>query len=263
MAEQLQQQGKSIGLTQVGQFLGLLAGLTTLVYVGGGAVLAMRLDAKHFAPGSVVSNLPREFLISIGLTEVVLPLLIAAAILTAVVFVLVRFTNVEYAAGALGDWQHASHRQRVGLVIGILVLTVGGAVAAGLIFDHHVLAVLFALVTSTLFFIGGAFQRQHYGPQIGSFAAVAWTGVLFSLCFTPWVVAFQQRQKLLKATACSTDGTRIDGFLIGETSDRIYIGEDHKAGPKLKARIDAIPRDPVRLLYIGEEAQCPPPPAKP
>lgn len=69
-------------LSQITKALGLLAGVATLVYLSGGFVLALRLGFEDLPWEAVISQLPREFLISIGITTLVVPVLIAASVYT-------------------------------------------------------------------------------------------------------------------------------------------------------------------------------------
>jgi hypothetical protein len=67
----------------VGQLLGLAAGFVALVYAAGGGVLALRLYLAHLPSRTIVGQLPRELLISVGLSQVVLPVLAVAALYAA------------------------------------------------------------------------------------------------------------------------------------------------------------------------------------
>jgi hypothetical protein len=61
--------------------LGLLAGTAAVIYVTGGLVLALRLAFEDIPSLDVVSGLPREFLFSIGVTQVVAPAVLVGAAL--------------------------------------------------------------------------------------------------------------------------------------------------------------------------------------
>jgi hypothetical protein len=61
--------------------LGLLAGTAAVIYVTGGVVLALRLAFEGLPSLDVVSELPREFLFSIGATQVVAPAALVGATL--------------------------------------------------------------------------------------------------------------------------------------------------------------------------------------
>ena len=59
---------------------GLFAGAAVLVYVLGGAVLFARLSFAHLPAEAVFGQLPREFLITVGVGQVLVPGLIVAAL---------------------------------------------------------------------------------------------------------------------------------------------------------------------------------------
>jgi hypothetical protein len=61
-------------LTTLTSLFGLLAGLATLIYVGGASIMALRLWFADLPnPTAVASRLSREVLISLGLTWIVAP----------------------------------------------------------------------------------------------------------------------------------------------------------------------------------------------
>jgi hypothetical protein len=68
----------------VGQAVGLLAGAVGLVYMVGGAVLALRLFIEDLPSRTIVAQLPRDLLVSVGLAQVVLPGIAIAALYAAV-----------------------------------------------------------------------------------------------------------------------------------------------------------------------------------
>ncbi len=247
-------------LVRVGQIFALLAGVATLVYVSGGAILSLRLDRNGLASEAVVSNLPREFLISIGLTEVVLPLLLVGVSLVALMFLLVNVTNMEEAGRALTDWKGARQSERVMLVLAFGLLFAGGIVLAVRQFESSWQALAFVPATVSVLFVGGQVVRNRFERRLASLGAVAWTGVLLAGCLTPWLVAVaQDRHHLLRATVCDVDGNETDGSLIGETADRIYVGESRReaAAQGRKPRIKVIPRARLTEVFIGGPGQCP------
>jgi hypothetical protein len=71
-------------LKTLGLVVGLLAGIVGLLYAIGGGVVTLRLYLENLPSLTVVGQLPREFLISIGLTQIVLPALAVAALYLAV-----------------------------------------------------------------------------------------------------------------------------------------------------------------------------------
>ncbi|MGH8956855.1 MAG: hypothetical protein ACRDVF_17775 [Microbacterium sp.] len=67
---------------------------------------------------------------------------------------------------------------------------------------------------------------RKYETRVFSLIGVAMTTLITILVFLPWGVAFAAlRGEFPNATVCTSDGGRFDGVLIGETSDRVYVGE--------------------------------------
>lgn len=59
-----------------------------------------------------------------------------------------------------------------------------------------------------------------------SAGVVALTATVAVVPFLPWAVAFAvTRGELPPATVCRSDRNRLDGFLVGETDSRVYVGE--------------------------------------
>jgi hypothetical protein len=89
---------------------GLFAGLVAAIYLTGGLVLSLRLGLQHLPSSAAVAQLPREFLISLGLTIVVPALGI----------------------GALGWWLARLHWKENGRAVGAgMALSVACYVAIG------------------------------------------------------------------------------------------------------------------------------------
>lgn len=115
--------------------LGLLAGLSTIVYISGGALLIARFNAKDLPVEAVVASLPRELLISVGLTEVVLPLALALAGALALAYLLLELIpDVERLGNPLDDWRRASRGEQRALIAFALGLATTGAALAALFF---------------------------------------------------------------------------------------------------------------------------------
>jgi hypothetical protein len=66
------------------EFFGLFAGLAALLYIIGGATIVLRLLAYGFLHIAAVTQLPHDFLLSIGLEIVVIPLLFFGGLYVAV-----------------------------------------------------------------------------------------------------------------------------------------------------------------------------------
>jgi hypothetical protein len=85
--------GDKAWLTQLATALGLIAGLTALVYIAGGGMLAMRLAFYDLPWESVIGELPQSLLVAIALSELLVPVLATTA-----AFVVIRLLLTEEAA---------------------------------------------------------------------------------------------------------------------------------------------------------------------
>jgi hypothetical protein len=71
-------------LKDLSTLLGAIGASIGLIYATGGLVLGVRLFVHHFSFGPVIGQLPRQFLLSFGFSEVVLPAAVVAAVLTGI-----------------------------------------------------------------------------------------------------------------------------------------------------------------------------------
>jgi hypothetical protein len=97
-----------------------------------------------------------------------------------------------------------------------------------------------------------------YGESASSWSAfrpVARMTLVVALVFLPICVLFAGAFfPLLDAKVCTTSGSEASGVLIGETSDRTYIGQKGKSvGPLL---VFAVPRTEIRQTIIGGNAEA-------
>jgi len=102
-------------LAALGTLTGLFAGLVAAIYLTGGLVLSIRLGLEGLPSTAAVAQLPREFLISLGLT------------------VLVPAIGVGTLAWWIGGrrWNRDGRAAALGVAVGALCyLAIGGAQAA-------------------------------------------------------------------------------------------------------------------------------------
>jgi hypothetical protein len=71
-------------LGRLGQAVAFIGGAATAVYLTGGLLLALRLFFERLPSQAVIGQLPRELLITIGLTNVASPALLIGAIYTVI-----------------------------------------------------------------------------------------------------------------------------------------------------------------------------------
>lgn len=254
----------------LGQLLGLAAGFIALVYAAGGGVLALRLYLAHLPSRTIVGQLPRDLLISIGLAQIVLPVLAVAA-LYATCRILMGTTPPP--RRLVRQWTERSWRDWAVLVAAsaIPALLAAGFIALGpnqvrggskgllwLVPLTFLLTLLVVLVALNL----RARLADRYGDPESLWSTrrpVVWMTLVFALASLPVCVIFAGTLfPLLDAKVC-TSRSEATGVLIGETSDRTYIGQkDRPVGPLL---VFSVPRDQITETFIGGNAGLRPCPA--
>jgi hypothetical protein len=248
----------------LGQLVGLAAGLVALLYAAGGGVLALRLYLAHLPSRTIAAQLPRDLLISVGLGQIVLPILAVAGLYAT--WRMLR-GSVAPPTRLVRQWKERSPRDWSELVAGsaLPALVVAGVLGLA---KHDVrggwkgLAWLLPLtfVLTVLVFLVGLNLRARlvdsYGESASSWSAVrpvVRMTLVVALVFLPICVLFAGVfYTLLDAKVCMTSGSDAKGVLIGETSDRTYIGQKRNAaGPLL---VFSVPRSEIRQTFIGRNA---------
>ena len=107
-------------LAQATQLVTLLAGIVGVVYIAGGLVVLGRLAFLGYARVATVAQLPREFLISIGLLVIVAPILVVGG-----GYLIGRASGRSKSPRSLKPWQ----RPLVAAVWGAIVLLLSLALA--------------------------------------------------------------------------------------------------------------------------------------
>lgn len=253
-------------VTRLGQILGLAAGFVAVVYIAGGGVLALRLYLAHLPSRTIVGQLPRELVISVGLAQVVLPVLGVAA-----VYAIYRFLRGTAAPPRrfVRQWKVRSWRGWATLVAAsaIPALIAAGALAWA---DEEVrggpkgllwLAPVTFLLTLLVVLIAlGVRERlaARYENEWDKPAALIRMTILVALASVPTAVVLAGAYlPLLDAKVCTTTGSDVTGLLIGETSDRTYIGEDER-GPTGPLLMFSVPRTQITETFIGGDASSRP-----
>lgn len=130
------------------------------------------------------------------------------------------------------------------LVLRKLPFTIAGQLPTEFMIFTGGLAVLPSLLVGTGYWL---YARRKKAPgeairRAAIAAAVVLTAISVSYSWIP----------LERATICASEGWVREGFFIGETPDRIYIGESGKM-----RRIASVPLTEVSQLYIGRStARC-------
>lgn len=238
---------------------GLFAGLASLIYIGGGLVVFLRLHYQGFpAPLDVASRLAREVLMSVGLSQIVAPMLLLAVLYVGYRFL--RGAAPIHQIPVLYGQSGTPWRDR--LVLFIVSLGAGGlltlpGVAAWLITrprDLPFLFILFSVASSgfvvlVVIHVREVLIRRH--PEPASFNALR-TVVIFSalwaLALFPGCVIFGSAVRMQPVRVCGEGNAyNLPGYLIGETNERVYVGEQREND----RRILAIPWDGTAAVFIG------------
>jgi hypothetical protein len=238
----------------VAQLVGLAAGAVALLYVAGGAVLALRLYLADLPSRTIAAQLPRDLLISIALAQIVLPVAVVACLY--VTWRLVRGSTTPPRL-LVGPRRLLAASAVAGVaVVGLLIPAVGH-VREGAKGLSWLVAIAF-LVTLVVVLAGLSLRAKlvdAYGESPGSWssqAAVARMAVVIALVAVPICVLFAGAYfPLLPAQVCTASGANVSGVLIGETSDRTYIGEVKEVGD---LNVFSIPSSQTTQTVIGGNA---------
>jgi hypothetical protein len=238
-------------------------------------VLALRLYLAHLPSRTIVGQLPRDVLLSVGLSQVVLPVLAVAALYAA--YRVLR-GSAPPPTWLVGQWAGRSWRARAELIgaSAVPALAVAGLIALGatsegkrsaqllwlvpaekvalLAFLLTLLAVLVALN------LRGRLVEQYGDPpsRWSTGRPIALMTIVVAAASVPICVLLSGAFfPLLDAKVC-TSRSEIRGVLIGETSDRTYVGE---TGPP-PLRVISVPGSQITKTIIGGDADslpCQPP----
>jgi hypothetical protein len=267
----------------LGQLFGLAAGFIALVYAAGGGVLALRLYLSDLPSRTVVGQLPRDLLISVGLSQIVLPALGVAAI-----YLIARLLwgNSPPPTRLVDEWGTKPSRRGWRVRLGgwrrlLAASTIPALVATGFAAEQMIRYVtsdwqklLFSLPLTflvTLIVVLVALNLRarlalsaRRAPATNEIVRERWnersavvrmTSVV-AFASLPFCLVFAGTINLLGARVCITGGSHVDGVLIGETTNRTYIGENSDQDP---LQVFAIPQSEIIETIIGggaDETDC-------
>ena len=247
----------------VGAVIALLAGSVALLYTAGGAAMTLRLFLYGLPSLNVAAQLPREILISVALIQIVLP-----AVAVGSAYALVRLLLGRTASPPrrfVGAWHERSWRGRRTLLAASAVLAlattlVGAspALARGTSFPWRLAGVVaIVFVISSLIMVVALKLRAEVAARADGWntlsAASAMT-LIVALAAVPACFVFAGTFRLLDAKVCTAGGATRSGRLIGELSDRIYLGEtraDRWDQADVPLRVVSIPKGEVEQMLIG------------
>ena len=244
----------------IGQALGLVAGFVALIYAAGGSVLALRLFLADLPSRTVVGQLPRDLLISVGLAQIVLPALAVAAAYVVARLLVGRAPPprrlVRQWSESSRDWLTLVGASAVpaAILTGLMALKVDRSrLGWDLTWVLPVAFVLTLLVVLVALNLRARVASQYAEPaQWNARRAVVWMTLVVALASIPACVIFAGTINLLDAKVCMTGGSQVTGVLIGETGDRVYVGQTkRKRGPLL---VFSVPESRVKETFIGGNA---------
>jgi len=252
-------------LTQV---VGLFAGVAAVVYLAGGVVLATRLAFEELPWEPVIGQLPREFVLSTGAGQVMLPAFAIAAL-----YGLFRLLRGERAdppkaarwrdakePGQKVEWGRRRNVIAAYLIIAALLLVpcvivlVSRELAEGgrdpdltWLLAGYVFMLLPAIALSEMRAqLGASNDKPSWNrPRVG----VAMAGV-YALVTVPAFMAVGTAIPLTTAKVCASGDFEEEGALVGQAGDRVYLGEDTGS----HRRLAVFPISQVEELFIGGRA---------
>ena len=236
-------------LKQISEAVGLLAAVVGAVYLLGAAVLALRLQTNDIPTLPVLSNLPRELVISYGLTYAVVWWLLGAAI------VAVFWLGLQRAPSGRPSTRSRLMRWLIGAAV-LAGLAILSCVGAGLVL-HHLDGsftwwdrfALAAGVVAAALLARGVWKvlAARYQSEWSAPVAVAIAAALSGLVVVPTFMEIGVRAPLAEAQLCVAGPTHLNGYLVGEAGERVYLGEN--VSPH---RLVSAPR--TGELYVGPDA---------
>lgn len=232
-------QAESNVLTMVSQIVAFVVGLTAFVYVAGGTVLWIRLFRSDLPADPVITSLPRELVIGIGLKSVVAP----AAALAIIAWVALRAVTWSLPTSSGPKRTHGTLFLAVGSVSFLVAFwlipnvswAIGGLIAAMIVY---------------FIALGVGWGRERLQRvrrwERAEFAVAAVVIGLFGAFIRIALEVADPR--LDNAVVCVADGSEpYTGLLVGEAKDAVYLGE------RSDRVVIAIPKSRVKELWIGSD----------
>ncbi len=251
-------------LKDLSTLLGAIGASIGLIYATGGLVLGVRLFVHHFSFGPVIGQLPRQFLLSFGFSEVVLPAAVVAGL----------YGTAHLLHGRKGKqlgvrrWSTTDRHGRRKIVLSALALTLIGiapaAVLTGIRYDWKAVAALGAgfILVLILSLILLELRAIIYTGKGGLMHQVALMTLLVGVWSMPGLILLWANIELPAALLCTTGGDTYKGVLIGETADRDYLGANPQPTDTVHHhRLISLPLSQVEALFVGHDADklsCPP-----
>lgn len=233
-------------LDVIQKLVGLAASVGVLVIVLGGVVLYARLSFEKLPGQSVFGQLPHDFLVTVGLGQVLAPALGLGA--AHALIRIVKNTDKPGSGAMLSS-----------ILLGLLwfALIVGCLIYRDIVgrkyfldfgsFRYWATAVA-SIAIVTIVAVGIRWRSHEISWPLGP----RWLALTLTYTFAATVPAtfIAATYPLLDARACMSTGFAENGLLVGRSADSVFLGE---RGPA--RRIAALPKSNVEELFIGRDAQ--------
>jgi hypothetical protein len=253
-------------LRPIAQLVGLGAGVVAAIYVCGAIVIALRQAIGELPIQNVVGQLPRDFVISIGLAQVALP-----ALAGALVYGTYRTLRGKNALPPRWSrWSDADRRGRGKLILRALAwaipLAIPGTVVPivqeasgvrGVRWDLLLLLIPFALIFVTTLLARDVLRLVADRVRDGwnGVPGLAASSLVVFLATIPAWISLASAFSYPRAKVCTKGNDQALGLLIGQTSDQVFLG-DTTGRPR---PLVVIPQQEVAQLVVGkryEEIPC-------
>lgn len=234
------------GLTIAKDIFGLFAGIAVLIYVLGGVVLFARLSFSDLPNEAVFAQLPREFLITIGIGQVLIP---ACGVMAAHALARLLWLRAE------ADNRYPVVTAGVAWLISMAVI-VYAATRSGGPGDPFAGDPGFWLATAGLLAVAIALvlvlRHFHAIGRLPGRLQQTWLTLTFAYGLVAMIVATAVAATfpLLEARACFSAGFAENGLLVGQGTQRVFLGELRPSNP----RIVSLPASEIEELFIGHRS---------
>jgi hypothetical protein len=249
-------------LKQVTEVLGAIASIAALVYVAGGAIYFVRLSRYGVEGLTVVSGLPREFLISVGLVGLAGPWFVGGCL-----YLLAGFW-----------WKAGAHSLIPGVALPVALAIAGawvglssdGRWSATLGWCLAVAALVFFALWATVIRVNQVLAKQVADPRtyLRRPGTLFIRAALHGLAFVPAGLTLAAGLPLQRAEVCpaapaisepaaGTSADPLQGRYLGESGDRVWLALD-TSGRAGEAQIAAVPWSGASRVYIYAPSQAAP-----
>jgi hypothetical protein len=252
--------------------------LVAFIYVSGALTLIFKLWYLRVSSDSVLGQLPHDFIITTAFTQVIVPTLAVAGILT---FVHARYLRWSWAHKARPRWRHAGVKSAFVLAGQLLLnlVLVGPALLILSVMKRHGnaavlrdprLIIVVCEILAVLPLVSYHVVRKVDRLKLDVIPKYLGMLAIYMLALTPVAAAVSASTLLPVVTLCGnafpaqhvSKGVEehfIRGNLIGSNSQDIYIaqwhlGADGKITPS--NQIAVVPQSMVDLEVLGPHANC-------